>query len=58
VIATELGLQPLLAHCHLGFGDLYERRGSSPEASAHRDRGQRLLRELGMKAWFNLEREL
>jgi tetratricopeptide (TPR) repeat protein len=58
VIATELGLQPLLAHCHLGFGDLYERRGSSPEASAHRDRGQRLLRELGMKAWFNLERGL
>ena len=57
-VADELGLQPLLAHCHLGLGDLYERLGSSSEGSAHRERGHRLLRELGMKTWFTLDRRL
>jgi class 3 adenylate cyclase/tetratricopeptide (TPR) repeat protein len=57
-IATELGLQPLLAHCQLGLGDLYERMGSPTEANKRRERGQRLLKELGMKSWFNLERGL
>jgi class 3 adenylate cyclase/tetratricopeptide (TPR) repeat protein len=53
-IATELGLLPLLAHCHLGFGDLYERRGLQPEAGALRERGQSLLNQMGMKRWFKL----
>jgi hypothetical protein len=51
-IATELGLQPLLAHCHLGFGDLCERRDRQADARVHRERGGRLLTELGMNAWF------
>jgi tetratricopeptide (TPR) repeat protein len=55
-IGNELGLQPLLAHSHLGFGELYERRGCRPDANAHRERGQRLLGALGMKPWFTLGR--
>jgi len=51
-LATELGLLPLLAHCHLGSGDLEERRGLRKEASELRDRGQRMLNQLGMKRWF------
>ena len=57
-LATELGLQPLFAHCQLGLADLYERQGSSTEASSHRERGHLLLRELGMKPWFNLNGRL
>jgi class 3 adenylate cyclase/tetratricopeptide (TPR) repeat protein len=51
-IATQLNLRPLVAHCHLGFADLYQRRGLQPEAAACRERGQGLLDELGMKRWF------
>ena len=57
-IATELRLQPLLAHCQLGLADLYERRGSSTEANSHREHGHLLLRELGMKPWFDLDGRL
>jgi class 3 adenylate cyclase/tetratricopeptide (TPR) repeat protein len=56
-IATELGFRPLLAHCQFGLGDLHDRRGFSLEASAHRERGRRLLRELGMRSWFKLAGE-
>jgi class 3 adenylate cyclase/tetratricopeptide (TPR) repeat protein len=52
-MATELGLLPLLAHCHFGFANLYKRRDDQPEAAAYQDRGQKLLNELGMKSWFN-----
>jgi class 3 adenylate cyclase/tetratricopeptide (TPR) repeat protein len=53
-IATQLGLRPLLAHCELGLGDMYQRLGFSREASTHRQRGQGLLKELGIKPWFSL----
>jgi hypothetical protein len=53
-IAAELGLLPLLAHCHLGFGDLQDRRGLLPEAIELRDRGQDLLDKMGIKRWFKL----
>jgi tetratricopeptide (TPR) repeat protein len=54
-IATELNLQPLLAHCHLGFADLNKRRGLHVEASTHHDRAKSLLNELDMKPWFKWE---
>jgi class 3 adenylate cyclase/tetratricopeptide (TPR) repeat protein len=53
--ATELGLLPLLAHCHLGYAHLQERQGLQPKAVELRDRGQRLLfNQLGMKPWFQI----
>lgn len=54
--ATELSLRPLLAHCHLGFGDLYERRGQRAKAIEYQTQGSQLLRALGMKPWFQLGR--
>jgi hypothetical protein len=53
-IASELGLLPLLAHCHLGFAELQERRGLQTEAAELADRGRRLLDQLGMKRWFKI----
>lgn len=56
-IANELGLKPLVAHCHLGFGELCDRQGNRQEAGTHRECGQHLLDALGMKPWFNLNGE-
>jgi tetratricopeptide (TPR) repeat protein len=53
-MATELGLLPLMAHCHDGFAGLRERQGLSPEAAGLRDSGQHLLDQLGMKPWLKL----
>jgi predicted ATPase len=53
-MATELGLLPLVAHCHDGFAGLRERQGLSPEAAGLRDSGQHLLDQLGMKPWLKL----
>jgi tetratricopeptide (TPR) repeat protein len=51
-LATELSLNPLLAHCYLWFGEVYEARGDRPQAIENRERGQNLLEKLGMKPWF------
>jgi tetratricopeptide (TPR) repeat protein len=53
-IATDLGLLPLLAHCHLGFSDLHEQRGLGEKATELRGRGRDLLDKMGMKRWFKL----
>jgi hypothetical protein len=31
-LATELGMRPLVAHCHLGLGKLYRRTGKQKQA--------------------------
>jgi class 3 adenylate cyclase/tetratricopeptide (TPR) repeat protein len=51
-LATQLRLQPLLAHCHLGLADLYRRRGDRAPAMDHQERGTRLIDTLGMKPWI------
>ena len=51
-IATGLRLQPLLAHCWLGLGELYEGRGHQMEAVEHQKRGRELLDTLGMRPWL------
>src|SRR5215475_13402924 len=35
VLATELGMRPLVAHCHLGLGKLYRRTGKREPAREH-----------------------
>jgi len=34
-LAEPRGMRPLVAHCHLGLGRLYERAGKSGEAQEH-----------------------
>jgi hypothetical protein len=34
-IANELGMRPLIAHCHLGVGKLYRRTGEGAQAREH-----------------------
>jgi hypothetical protein len=51
-ISSELNLLPLLAHCDLTRADLYGQQGLQAEANDFRDRGEKLLGQLGMKPWF------
>jgi hypothetical protein len=35
MLATELGMRPLVAHCHLGLATLYRRTGERAKANEH-----------------------
>jgi len=50
-MATELGMRPLAAHCHLGLGKLYRRTGKRDEARGHLATATTMYREMGMMYW-------
>jgi tetratricopeptide (TPR) repeat protein len=51
-LAAELGMRPLIAHCHLGLGKLYRRTGKRPEAQEHLATATTMYREMGMRFWL------
>jgi tetratricopeptide (TPR) repeat protein len=51
-LATELGMRPLQAHCHLGLGKLYIRIGRRAEARAELDTAIKLYRAMDMTFWL------
>jgi tetratricopeptide (TPR) repeat protein len=51
-LAEELGLRPLLAHCHLGLGKLYRRTGKRQEAQEHLTTATTMYREMDMTYWL------
>ncbi len=51
-LATELGMRPLLAHCHLGLGRLYRRTGDGPKAQEHLTTATAMYREMDMRFWL------
>jgi tetratricopeptide (TPR) repeat protein len=58
-LATDLGMRPLVAHCHLGLGQLYGRTGKREEAHAHLTAATVMLRAMGMTYWLErVEQEL
>jgi transcriptional regulator with AAA-type ATPase domain/tetratricopeptide (TPR) repeat protein len=50
-LATELGMRPLAAHCHVVFGQIRAMAGDQLNAKRHLAAGADLLRELGMELW-------
>ena len=48
-LADQLGLRPLVAHCHLGLGRLYERAGRSREARDHLTTASSMYGEMDMR---------
>jgi len=50
--ATELGMRPLVAHCHLGLGKLYRRTGQREQAQEHLNTATTMYREMGMRFWL------
>jgi tetratricopeptide (TPR) repeat protein len=51
-LADELGMRPLVAHCHLGLGKLYRRTGKGQEAQEHFGKATAMYREMGMQFWL------
>jgi class 3 adenylate cyclase/tetratricopeptide (TPR) repeat protein len=51
-LAEELEMRPLVAHCHLGLGTLYRRRGKGEQAREHLATAARMYREMDMLFWL------
>jgi hypothetical protein len=51
-LATELGMRPLIAHCHLGLGKLYRRTGTQEQAREHLATATTMYREMDMRFWL------
>ncbi|HSF02936.1 MAG TPA: tetratricopeptide repeat protein [Solirubrobacterales bacterium] len=51
-MAQELGMRPLLAHCHLGLGRLYRHTGKRQEAHGHLATAATMYREMAMTYWL------
>jgi tetratricopeptide (TPR) repeat protein len=51
-LAEELGMRPLVAHCHLGLGTLYQKLGRGDEAAAELATAVELYRAMEMPFWL------
>jgi tetratricopeptide (TPR) repeat protein len=51
-LAEELGMRPLVAHCHLGLGKLYRVTGKGEQAREHLITATTMYREMDMKYWL------
>jgi class 3 adenylate cyclase/tetratricopeptide (TPR) repeat protein len=52
-LATELGTLPLVAHCHLGLGNLHAKTGQPEAVREHLATATRLYREMDMQFWLD-----
>jgi len=51
-LAEQLGMRPLIAHCHLGLGKLYRRSGKRDQAGGHIATATTMYREMDMRFWL------
>jgi class 3 adenylate cyclase/tetratricopeptide (TPR) repeat protein len=51
-LAAELGLRPIVAHCHLGLGAIYQRLEKRDQAKQHADTAATMYAEMGMTYWL------
>jgi class 3 adenylate cyclase/tetratricopeptide (TPR) repeat protein len=51
-LATELGMRPVVAHCHLGLGRLYGRTGQREQAHEHLGTAATLYHDMDMRFWL------
>jgi len=51
-LADQLGMRPLIAHCHLGLGKLYSRTGDREQAQGHLTAAITMYREMDMRFWL------
>jgi class 3 adenylate cyclase/tetratricopeptide (TPR) repeat protein len=52
-VARELGMRPLVAHCHLGLGKLYRRSGRLQQAPDPLTTAAAMYREMDMRLWLD-----
>jgi class 3 adenylate cyclase/tetratricopeptide (TPR) repeat protein len=51
-LADELGMCPIVAHCHLGLGKLSRRTGKDEQAQEHLTTATTMYREMDMRYWL------
>jgi tetratricopeptide (TPR) repeat protein len=51
-LAKELGMRPLVAHCHLGLGKLFQRTGKRQQAQEHLATAATMYQEMDMRFWL------
>ena len=51
-LADELGMRPLVAHCHLGLGKLSRRTGKREQARDHFASATMMYRDMDMRFWL------
>lgn len=51
-LAEELGMRPLIAHCHVGVGKLCRRTGNHEKAKTHLANATAMMREMQMGLWL------
>jgi hypothetical protein len=51
-LALELGMRPLVAHCHLGLGKLYRRTRDGAKAQEHLTTATTMYREMDIRFWL------
>ena len=51
-LGAELGMRPLVAHCHLGLGKLYRRMDKREEAKEHLATATTMYRDMDMRFWL------
>jgi len=51
-LATELGMRPLAAHCHLGLGKLKQRSRKRRQAQDHLIAATMMFRQMDMRFWL------
>jgi tetratricopeptide (TPR) repeat protein len=51
-LANELGMRPLVAHCHLELGTLYGRAGDGARTREHLTSAARMYRDMDMGFWL------
>jgi hypothetical protein len=52
IIAEEIGMRPMVAHCRLGLGKLYGRVGRRGEASEYLASATGMYRDMDMRFWL------
>jgi len=52
-LAEELGMRPLVAHCHLGLGRLYRQAGSRQQAQERLTTARTMFRDMDMRFWLD-----
>jgi sugar phosphate isomerase/epimerase len=51
-LARELGMRPLVTHCHLGLGKLYRRIGKGERAREHLATATTMCGDMDMRFWL------
>jgi hypothetical protein len=51
-LADELGMRPLVAHCHLGLDKLYAHTDKREQAREHLTTAMTMYREMDMRFWL------